>query len=142
MFLHIFFTWNNYFIIMNFVMMILRKINFDMMWYSVIFFVTHSLTHGTFNFFGHISIFLDAFYGFHLEIYKKAISNDGCRSENSRYISVREFWIISDFRELNFCGPCGDLIFSFFTLQCMNVYFTYDLYTALKLKYWYYMLTL
>ncbi len=37
--LHTFFTWNNYFIIM-----ILRKINFDIIWYSVIFAATLYLT--------------------------------------------------------------------------------------------------
>ena len=51
---------------------------------------THLLTRGAFNSFGHISFVL----------YKKVIS-DGCRSENVRW---------SDFRELNFFGPCGPIL--------------------------------
>ncbi len=39
-FLHTFFTWNNCLFSMNFGIMILRKINFDIIWYSVIFAAT------------------------------------------------------------------------------------------------------
>ena len=37
-FLHIFFTWNNCLIITNFGIMILRKINFDIIWYYYVIF--------------------------------------------------------------------------------------------------------
>ena len=49
--------------------------------------------------------FIRSFRVCHLEFYKEAIS-DGCRSEIIPGIGGG-FWILIDFRELNFCGPCG-----------------------------------
>ncbi len=64
----------------------------------------------------------------HLEFDKKEAISDGCRSEN---LGIgRRFWILSDFRQLNFCGPCGTwfilYLTFFFNYQCLNIYFAYD----------------
>ncbi len=62
-----------------------------------------------FNYFDHIIVFVDRFRRrslrfCHIGFDKKAIS-DGCRSEKSS-ISWG-FRILSDFKELSSCGPCG-----------------------------------
>ncbi len=64
---------------------------------------THSVTHGTFNTFCHISVIRGqiwtCFMDWHLEFYKRAMAHS------------RFFWgggvNLSQFRKLIFCGPCG-----------------------------------
>ena len=67
-----------------------------------------SLTHGTFSYNAHISVVVDRFERSlrfcYLEFDMEAIS-DICRSENAQY--RWGFCILSDFRQLSFCGPCG-----------------------------------
>ncbi len=68
---------------------------------------THSLT----DVFGHISVVRDQFgrslQVCHLEFDDEAITDS--RSENSRYRGGGRggFLILSNFRELSFCGPFG-----------------------------------
>ncbi len=69
----------------------------------------HSLTYGMFALF--VDQFGRSFRFYHLEFDTEAISN-GWSSENSG--NGRWFWILSNFRELSFCGPCGPCFYLYF----------------------------
>ena len=70
----------------------------------------------------------------HLEFDKEASSN-GCR----RTGIGGGFWILSDFRELSFCGPCGTcfsmhLIYQKYNLEECYIFYSYIIYIILCLR--------